>query len=57
MLFDEVRECGTDYVRVPKVFSESRRYIPMDYLSSEIIPGDKLFMMQNAAYKGEKPHG
>ena len=48
MLFDEVRECSTDYVAIPKVSSENRRYIPMDYLSSEIIPGDKLFMIQDA---------
>lgn len=49
MLFDEVRECHSDYVAIPKVSSERRRYIPMDYLSAEIIPGDKLFMMENAS--------
>lgn len=48
MLFDEVRECTSSYVAIPKVSSENRRYIPMDYLSREIIPGDKLFMMQDA---------
>ena len=48
MLFDEVRECETDYVAIPKVSSENRRYIPMEYLSKEIIPGDKLFMLQDA---------
>lgn len=50
MLFDEVRECTTDYVAIPKVSSENRRYIPMDYLSAKIIPGDKLFMMQGASH-------
>lgn len=48
MLFDEVRECHTAYVAIPKVSSENRRYIPMEYLDPEIIPGDKLFMMQGA---------
>lgn len=48
MLFDEVRECKTDYVAIPKVSSERRRYIPMDYLKAEIIPGDKLFMIPDA---------
>ena len=48
MLFDEVRECLTDYVAIPKVSSENRRYIPMEYLPAEIIPGDKLFMLQSA---------
>lgn len=49
MLFDEVRECISDYVAIPKVSSENRRYIPMDYLSKEIIPGDKLFMLPAAS--------
>ena len=47
-LFAEVRECLSDYVAIPKVSSESRRYIPMEYLEKSIIPGDKLFMLQNA---------
>ena len=37
------------YIAIPKVSSQNRRYIPMDYLSSNIIPGDKLFMMQSAS--------
>ncbi len=48
MLFDEVRECISDYVAIPKVSSERRRYIPMEYLSAQIIPGDKLFMVSDA---------
>ncbi len=48
-LFDEVRECPSDYVAIPKVSSEQRRYVPMDYLSKDIIPGDKLFMMPDAS--------
>ena len=48
-LFDEVRECITDYVAIPKVSSQNRRYIPIDYLSKEIIPGDKLFMLQGTS--------
>ena len=48
-LFAQPFECKTDYIAIPKVSSENRRYIPMDFLSSEIIPGDKLFVMQNAS--------
>lgn len=48
MLFDEVRECTSDYVAIPKVSSQRRRYVPMEYLSHEIIPGDKLFMIQGS---------
>ena len=29
------------YIAIPKVSSQNRRYIPMDYLDGEIIPGDK----------------
>lgn len=47
-LFDEVRECKTGYIALPKVSSEQRRYIPMDYLDENIIPGDKLFMIPEA---------
>ena len=48
MLFDEVRECTSNYVAIPKVSSEKRRYVPMEYLSPDIIPGDKLFMLPDA---------
>ena len=49
MLFDEVRECRADYVAIPKVSSERRRYIPMEYLNKEVIPGDKLFMIEDSS--------
>lgn len=49
MLFGAPFECTSDYVAIPKVSSKNRRYIPMDYLSKDIIPGDKLFTMQGAS--------
>lgn len=45
MLFDENHECPTDYVAIPVVSSERRKYIPIDYLSQKTIAGNKLFMM------------
>ncbi len=48
MLFDEIKECRTNYVAVPKVSSEQRRYIPMDYLQANVIAGDMLFMIPDA---------
>ena len=48
-LFGHPFECKTSYIAIPKVSSENRRYIPMDFLPAEIIPGDKLFTMQNAS--------
>ncbi len=44
-LFGAPYECMTDYVAIPKVSSSNRRYIPMDYLPQEVIPGDKLFVL------------
>ena len=48
-LFGAPFECKTNYIALPKVSSENRRYIPMDYLTPDIIPGDKLFCMQGAS--------
>ena len=47
-LFGEMRPCDSDYVAIPKVSSENRRYIPIDYLKANIIAGDKLFQMPYA---------
>lgn len=48
-LFDEVRDSKTDYIALPKVSSQNRRYIPMDFLSYNIIAGDKLFMLSEVS--------
>ena len=48
-LFGAPFECESDYVAIPKVSSENRRYIPMDFLSQTIIPGDKLFVLQRVS--------
>ena len=50
MLFQEVKECKTDYIAIPVVSSERRRYIPIDYLSPDIVAGNKLFFMENASF-------
>lgn len=47
-LFDEVKECKAEYIAVPVVSSENRRYIPMDYIDKEVIAGNKLFQMEGA---------
>lgn len=48
-IFGEMRPCESDYVAIPKVSSENRRYIPIDYLKADIIAGDKLFQMPYAS--------
>lgn len=37
------------FIVIPKVSSERRKYIPMGYLNSEIIPGDNLFVIPDAS--------
>lgn len=43
---------GSIFTEIPQAMSimasQNRRYIPMDYLEGEIIPGDKLFTMPSA---------
>jgi len=40
MCFQEIRQPGSDYIFVPRVSSESRRYIPIGFLPPEIIASD-----------------
>ena len=48
MLFYQIAQPNTDYICVPRVSSENRKYIPMDYVSSEIICSDANLMIPNA---------
>lgn len=41
-LFDEIKECKTDYIAIPKTSSQTRRYIPMGFLESNVISGDAI---------------
>ena len=47
-LFDEVREPLSSYIGLPTVSSEKRNYIPIDYIDSNVIPGNKIYYMQDA---------
>ena len=47
-LFQEIRQPKDDYILVPCVSSERRRYIPMGYVSSEVICGASNQMLPNA---------
>jgi hypothetical protein len=48
-LFGEMRPCNSDYIAIPKVTSEKRRYVPIEYLKADILAGDKLFQMPHAS--------
>ena len=42
------KEYNDGYVAIPKVSSQRRKYIPIDYLDGRIIPGDKLFVIESS---------
>ena len=46
--FMEMRQPDSDYILIPRHSSENRRYIPMGFLSSDVICGDANIMMPNA---------
>lgn len=48
MIFAEIRQPKTDYLAVPVVSSENRKYIPIGYLSSEIIASNQLLIVADA---------
>lgn len=48
MLFTQIRQPDTNYLAVPEVSSENRRYIPISFLTPEIIGSNKLYMVSNA---------
>ena len=39
----------SNYIAIPKVSSENRKYIPIGYLDKNVIAGDKLFVIPNAS--------
>lgn len=47
-LFGEIRQPETDYLLIPCVSSERRKYIPIGFISSEIIVNDSVLIIPNA---------
>ena len=39
---------GEPYLALPQTSSENRRYIPMDFITNNMIPGQKLYIIPNA---------
>ena len=48
MLFTEIRQPNSNYIAIPEVSSERRRYIPMGFLDPSIICSNKLQMVPDA---------
>ena len=47
-LFGEIRQPETNYLMIPRVSSENRRYIPIGYLPPEVIASDRASIIPNA---------
>lgn len=49
MLFTQIRQPETDYLVVPRISSFRRRYIPIGYLSKDVIANDKVCLIPDAS--------
>jgi hypothetical protein len=48
-LFGEIRQTAQPYLLIPRVSSETRKFIPIGYLSADVICGDANFMLPSAS--------
>lgn len=48
MIFAEIRQPNTNYLAIPTLSSERRRYIPIDFLQPNIIASNQLYIIENA---------
>ena len=48
MRFMEIRQPETDYLLIPRVSSENRKYIPICYISKDVISTDANMILPNA---------
>lgn len=47
-LFCQIAQPNTDYIAIPKTSSEKRKYVPIGFLSKDVIASDLLFLIPNA---------
>ncbi len=47
-LFAQIAQPTTDYIAVPAVSTQRRRYIPIGFLSKDVIAGNKLYIIPKA---------
>ena len=48
MLFSQIRQPDLNYLAIPEVFSEKRRYIPIGFMTPNIIASNKLYLVPRA---------
>ena len=47
-LFQEVRQPNTNYILIPRVSSETRKYVPMGFMTPDIIVNDSVQLIPDA---------
>jgi hypothetical protein len=48
-LFQKIRQTEYPYLLIPRVSSETRKFVPIGYFSSDVIASDLVFMLPNAS--------
>ena len=48
MLFSQIRQPDSNYLAIPEVSSEKRRYIPIGFMTPNIITSNKLYLVPKA---------
>lgn len=48
-LFTQIRQPKSDYLLIPRVSSENRRYIPIGYVGKDVIVSDAAYTIPNAS--------
>ncbi len=49
-LFDENQQPQTNYIAIPEVSSGGRRYVPIDFMTPDIVVGNKIRIVENAGF-------
>ena len=49
MLFTQIRQPDSDYLVIPRISSFQRKYIPIGYMSRDVIANDKVMFIPNAS--------
>lgn len=50
MLFTQIRQPSSNYLAVPEVSSQNRKYIPIGFLTPDIIASNKLYLVSDADF-------
>jgi len=48
MLFSQIRQPDSNYLAIPEVSSERRRYVPIGFMTPDVIASNKLYLVPNA---------